>query len=412
MDSSMDPFADPAFVNVSIENGNVSNNTELPPWLNDILGRLFTGSGIPNRKKLASEKAISELKNVDIDTVKDDKCSICFEKYDEPPKNDSKPASIEGMTLDQAEALAVKFDRLSKQQDEILEKLTANASNSIESNASKSRFNDPSLFFPADVGGAIPYRFPSRNISTMVPVSEERILTGLKQDHKKDAKNAEDCHNPVKMPGCNHIFGKSCIVEWLKSNVSCPLCRREVESETDQSGQEARVNRVRLQLTSTFNSNSDSNVAEHVLSNLTNVFRPFRRPPNPLITPLTDSYTLQSWATPSYPPREGRRVSTRDPSLVLPRRFPINIPDHSLNQVRPPVMVAPLRVSSTTRPIPAPTSLLSPSAPSNDVSSEGTPEPSNDSTSSFSSTGRGNGLGGPERRRGNGTGRTHPYNRP
>lgn len=34
-------------------------------------------------------------------------------------------------------------------------------------------------------------------------------------------------HVPVQMP-CGHIFGKSCLYEWLKSNSSCPLCRHSV----------------------------------------------------------------------------------------------------------------------------------------------------------------------------------------
>lgn len=37
-------------------------------------------------------------------------------------------------------------------------------------------------------------------------------------------------HYAVRLP-CNHIFGNSCIREWLKNNVSCPLCRREVEEK-------------------------------------------------------------------------------------------------------------------------------------------------------------------------------------
>ncbi|KAJ8061301.1 hypothetical protein OCU04_010364 [Sclerotinia nivalis] len=35
-------------------------------------------------------------------------------------------------------------------------------------------------------------------------------------------------HEPVKMPNCRHIFGRSCITEWLMSHNTCPLCRNQV----------------------------------------------------------------------------------------------------------------------------------------------------------------------------------------
>lgn len=407
-------------VNVDLENGNVMNNTDLPGWLNDILGRLFPGNGLVKKKKLASEKAISELKDVALEEVANDKCPICFEEYEAKPKQEQTSPFNEDLTLEKAQQLATKFDRVSKENDEILEKLAQNGTSSIESIRSKSRFTDPSLFFPTDVGATIPFRFPSQNISTMMPVNEDGLLPGINK--KKQTQEEPNCHYPVKMPGCNHIFGRSCLVEWLKSNVSCPLCRKEVESEADDNGQIARLNRVMLQVSSTFN--PDSDVAEHVLSYLTNVFRPFRRSPNPLITPLTDSYTLQSWGTPSYPPRPERRVASRDPSLILPRRFPVTLLDiheHRLNQVRP-------RVPSTLRTRLAPTSLRTETSENdneqsstNEESRDGTPDPFNDtgSTSSLdsalplSSITRSTGQGGPERsRRGNGSGRSHPYNRP
>ncbi|KAF7951855.1 hypothetical protein EAE96_007153 [Botrytis aclada] len=38
----------------------------------------------------------------------------------------------------------------------------------------------------------------------------------------------EPNHEPSKMPNCGHIFGRDCIVEWLKNNDTCPLCRDEL----------------------------------------------------------------------------------------------------------------------------------------------------------------------------------------
>lgn len=36
-------------------------------------------------------------------------------------------------------------------------------------------------------------------------------------------------HYPVEMP-CGHVFGASCLFEWLKSHSTCPLCRNRVHS--------------------------------------------------------------------------------------------------------------------------------------------------------------------------------------
>lgn len=38
-------------------------------------------------------------------------------------------------------------------------------------------------------------------------------------------------HLPAELP-CGHVFGRSCLNEWLKTNISCPLCRQKVEEVT------------------------------------------------------------------------------------------------------------------------------------------------------------------------------------
>ncbi|CAD6446484.1 fdb562d6-a0eb-47b6-8661-8980853d799e-CDS [Sclerotinia trifoliorum] len=40
--------------------------------------------------------------------------------------------------------------------------------------------------------------------------------------------DAGEPHEPVKMLNCRHIFGRSCITEWLMVHNTCPLCRSEV----------------------------------------------------------------------------------------------------------------------------------------------------------------------------------------
>lgn len=49
-------------------------------------------------------------------------------------------------------------------------------------------------------------------------------------------------HYPVEMP-CGHLFGASCLFEWLKSHSTCPLCRNRVNSGTNvPEGSENNMN--------------------------------------------------------------------------------------------------------------------------------------------------------------------------
>lgn len=103
-------------------------------------------------------------------------CSICFEHFE--PLNAKKRAAPGGDDSDASDA------------DE----------NAVKKR--KTNDNTPSVTETARPG----------------PPSDAKFLSGLKADF---------LHVPVQMP-CGHIFGKSCLYEWLKNHSSCPLCRGSV----------------------------------------------------------------------------------------------------------------------------------------------------------------------------------------
>lgn len=62
--------------------------------------------------------------------------------------------------------------------------------------------------------------------------------TSHHRDHENENPNRskllasagiEFSHVPVEMP-CGHIFGQSCLSEWLKSHTTCPLCRTAISN--------------------------------------------------------------------------------------------------------------------------------------------------------------------------------------
>lgn len=56
-------------------------------------------------------------------------------------------------------------------------------------------------------------------------------------------------HVPVELP-CHHIFGQLCLAEWLKAQVTCPMCREVVEKEDNDGDTTTSAN--------TTNTTSDS----------------------------------------------------------------------------------------------------------------------------------------------------------
>lgn len=48
-----------------------------------------------------------------------------------------------------------------------------------------------------------------------------------------EAKAEEEGEYPLEMP-CGHVFGSTCLKEWLYQSPTCPLCRVEVESYTEE----------------------------------------------------------------------------------------------------------------------------------------------------------------------------------
>ncbi|CCH40777.1 DNA repair protein [Wickerhamomyces ciferrii] len=191
---------------VTIGRTNISNNNINGPTTED---PVFNINNIPNnlreivetflrdrsngsgRNKKATKDAIKHLKIVEPLSLKESDriCSICYEDYDNV---EIKNNEDEGDELNDENNLK-KLESIYKKTRQIMN-------------------DDPEILIPHDS--------LAQNYSKYQRFVKE-------PDHNEES----DQHIPVQMP-CGHIFGRSCLIEWLKEHVSCPFCRREVEAQS------------------------------------------------------------------------------------------------------------------------------------------------------------------------------------
>ena len=315
-------FQGATIIDVDIDSIN-NNNTDLPTWLRDVLDRALSASGIRMKRNVSSQEIIEHLENLEPSNVADRNCPICFEEYDEEEaikqcRSDElkRAADKQGLTTRSL------YNKSIEQNLAVCENLKEMYNVSLEPLSQGERFNDPSLFLPVDETASVHSRFPVRNLRTLDNAPVEQQYPGYTEERKRNAgddDSQEVPHNPVKMPTCNHIFGKSCITEWLREKNTCPLCRKEIELLNEDDPHSIKMRRMKNIF---YNFNTDqASVSDHLLNHLTDACNISRRPFNPFVTPLTDSYMLQDWTgSRNSDDRLIDRVETPDPNLIIPRR--------------------------------------------------------------------------------------------
>lgn len=294
---NMNNFMGTAVLDLDLTNG--SPTTDIAGILRSILSR--TLSGVSSQKSSASERVIGSLKDLPLLAVPDSDCPICYDPFQER-NND-----ISGRHVCSQEVLDASKTLWQIQREHHV--------HTYQPADLAQQFDDPSLFLPEDESAGIHTRFPQRNIVTLEQPSNNQIVPGSLSPREKFQQEINEAgHTPVKMPSCEHIFGRACIIQWLKTSVTCPLCRLEVEVGQDRPNKTASIEQ-----TSHLQFNDTQNALEHLENHLTNIFYPYRRPYAPQITSLTDSFMPQSMVTPARYPS----VSVPEPEIFVPRPFPV-----------------------------------------------------------------------------------------
>ncbi|CAN3360837.1 hypothetical protein DICA1_F37566 [Diutina catenulata] len=315
-------------IDIDLDTSGMFPRGNFPDWLSDILNRALNAGG--DRRKQASQETIKALVPVQaLHELDDVHCPICYDEYLDPVLHSERQARDREREQAQKDA-----QQLSKNRSLAADAAVHNANKGLptERLSSRRRFADPALFFPVDEGGHNYLRFPQANLTSLEEVTDAEYFPGYTADSKRDPVTGsgpeppvdEELHLPVLMPQCAHVFGRSCLVEWFKNNLSCPLCRKEIELPSHATAAPSPAQRRRQLLQEhgrfEFCTCRDDEIARLVAT--TNVFEPFRRPFSATITPLSDLFMRQAWATP------GDRAAPAsshapDPDLVFPQSMPM-----------------------------------------------------------------------------------------
>ncbi|OWB79920.1 hypothetical protein B5S32_g4160 [[Candida] boidinii] len=255
---------------------------------NVVLENIVTLLDPTKKKKHASQRAIDSLITVNSNDLPETErvCPICYESY-----QDITNLKCENITNTND---TINSDSNNNNNSESVDVKLPSFFHGLEN-------DDPDISFPMDS--------TARTISSYHPFTSEPSLiqdsnTSSTTGPTNSAKTGEDAHFAVKIPKCGHVFGRACIVEWLKENVSCPLCRSELESDENDSNSIGGLN------------NRDSGLIFYPVA-FTEIFVPID-----WSGPISTGYDIEdppinfSFADPSSGPVFGRRTGPPIPTTT------------------------------------------------------------------------------------------------
>ncbi|GMG26692.1 unnamed protein product [Ambrosiozyma monospora] len=170
-------------------------------------------------KKAKKDALMKMLKPVKISDLPPDTrtCSICLDEFEEYEEGKDYSKQQQSETKPQLEKSGTKLE--------------------LPHYFDGYELNDPPISFPEDETATTETQY---SISQDIPAARIDLLQQQLQQSlshsssntslDNNEENAHDkAHYAVKIPQCNHIFGRSCIMEWWGTHISCPLCRRDLE---------------------------------------------------------------------------------------------------------------------------------------------------------------------------------------
>lgn len=177
----------------------------------------------PKPKPGITLEKFHELESVDLATLEDQTCSICFEQYEEPPIMTSKRRKLSpDLPYVSASATPEAPSYTPNIADDSpvppAPSVTEEPRRSSRIRSRNQDLNSPSGYTTEAAAPSSDSAQPEQAADGTESTQDEPQIP-LLCDHEEEFD-----HGPLRMP-CGHVFGRSCLAQWLKTATNCPLCR-------------------------------------------------------------------------------------------------------------------------------------------------------------------------------------------
>lgn len=209
----------------SVPNTTLNRNTNTIHDFVSFATRLAHQELFSNVKTGITREKFESFETVPLDQVTNRVCSICFEPYD----------GLQSLQ-EVSKSLDLKRRKLS------LDERSASMSESEDDRLERSRSQTPDIPAPTvnteTNSGSTTGSGATRSTAE---TGGTHATAGTGGTHSTGPEylcdqDKEFSHEVIRLP-CNHNFGKSCLAHWLKTASTCPLCRFNLNSPSEESSE-------------------------------------------------------------------------------------------------------------------------------------------------------------------------------